>query len=73
MWITRSKYKYRFPSLHKNYGKPRFDRSGKRWSQPKMIEFIKSKTHWDAYDFKYELRITIDHSRYLLLLIQSGK
>jgi len=38
-----------------------------------MIEFIKSKPHWDAYDFKYELRITIDHSRYLLLLIQSGK
>jgi len=68
MWIQFSKYKKRFPSLHKNYGKPRFERSGKRWSQPKMIEFIKSKPHWDAYDFKYELRITIDHSRYLILL-----
>lgn len=68
MYITRDKYKKRFPSLFHNYGQPRFDRSGKRWSQPKMLEFVKSKPHWDAYDFKYELRITLDHSRYLILM-----
>jgi len=65
--------KNRFPSIFKFYGQPRFDRSGKRWSELKMIEFIKSKPHWDAFDFKYELRITIHHSRYLLLKANKSK
>ena len=64
---------YKFPNTHKLYGCPRFDPKGKRWTEPRMLEFIKSKPHWDAYDFKYEMRITIEHSRYLLLKANKSK
>lgn len=62
------KYQNRWPSLWKNYGKPRHaPSSSMRWSEPNLINFIKSKPHWNWKDFKDHLNITSEHSKYLCL------
>lgn len=63
-----NRQKLKWPSLWDNYGKPRHvPRSSMRWSEPNLINFIKSKPHWNCVDFKNYLNITIEHSNYLCL------
>lgn len=63
----------KYPPTSQNYARPRFDKTGRRWSAPKLVAFIKSKPHWDAFDFKYELRISLEHARYLIVVANRDK
>jgi len=66
--MKRGKPFTKWPSVGSPYGVPKHaPKNSMRWSEPNLIEFIKTKQDWDYKQIADYLRITPEHAKYLVL------